>query len=38
MKKAGLFGYLYDLSADYDVIVVDNIPVRVQNKTTNNRY
>ena len=25
MKKAGLNGYVYDFSADYDAILVDNI-------------
>ena len=25
MKKAGLNGYLYDFSADYDAIAVDDI-------------
>ena len=25
MKKTGLFGYVYDFSADYDAISVDDI-------------
>ena len=25
MKKAGLTGYVYDFSADYNVVTVDNI-------------
>ena len=26
MKETGLYGYVYDVSVDYDVIVITNIP------------